>query len=144
MHDANRYSEELSYCYRPFDLSSERALHHFSFYSDRDIGGESTGVLQFDREERVLVLSGTISERDKDKLVQHPSIGMARTHPFPLKCGPFTAIGVEIDSDGLPIHLGVEVQSKLSGVVSCYGVIASKARGWRSYEVFFMRHSSPS
>jgi hypothetical protein len=32
---------------------------------------------------------------------------MARTHPFPIGCGPFNALNIELDGDGLPMHLGV-------------------------------------
>lgn len=144
LQEASKYSDELSYCYRPFDLVSPQALHRFSFYSDRDIGGDSSGSLLFDRQEAALVLEGTISDRDKDKLVQHPSIGLARTHPFPLSCGPFNAISIELEGDGQPVHLGVEIGSKISGVVNCYGIIASKTRGWRTYEVLRRRCSCPS
>jgi hypothetical protein len=41
-------------------------------------------------------MDGFIDATDKDKLEHHPSIGFARTHPYPLNCGPFNAIQVEL------------------------------------------------
>jgi hypothetical protein len=60
---------------------------------------------------------------------------MALRHPYPIYCGPFSAISVTLHSDSRPIHLGVKLRTSLSGVVSCYGIIASKIRGWNTYEV---------
>jgi hypothetical protein len=54
--EANKFSDELSYTFRPFDLTSPQALHRFSFYSDQSIGGDSKGALLFDREQKALVL----------------------------------------------------------------------------------------
>ena len=45
--------------------------------------------------------------------MQHPSIGLARLHPYPIKCGPFNAIQMEIEADGEPMHIGVELESSL-------------------------------
>lgn len=89
----------------------------------------------YDQEELCLLIEGAIDSKDKEKLVNYPSIGMALRHPYPLNCGPFSAISVTLHSDGRPIHFGVKLRTTLSGIVSCYGIIASKIRGWNTYEV---------
>jgi len=42
-------------------------------------------------------------------MTNHPSIGIARRHPYSINCGPFNAINLEIEGDGHPIHVGVEI-----------------------------------
>ena len=65
--------------------------------------------------------------------MQHPSIGLARLHPYPIKCGPFNAIQMEIEADGEPMHIGVELESSLEANVPCYGIVTSKLKGWATF-----------
>ena len=135
--NAGDYSDELSYRYRLFDLTSSLCLQEFQFYNDRDIGGSSEGDLLYDEKEKHLVIEGNISDRHIEKLTQHPSIGMGRRRGYPIRCGPFNALSLELNSDGLPIHVGCEIDTLLHGTVGCYGIISSKLKGWHTYELPF-------
>ena len=42
------------------------------------------------------MLEGLVDASEKEKMKQYPSIGIARTHPYPVYCGPFTSIQLEI------------------------------------------------
>lgn len=66
---------------------------------------------------------------------------MARTYPYRLSCGPFNAISISIFGDGNPIHLGVEVKGSIHGLIQCYGIVTSKIKGWRTYEVIIDLYS---
>ena len=118
-------------------------MHEFRAYSDQDIGGDSTGELVYDGHRGCLVLKGEVRTKNKERLSQHPSIGMARAHPYKLKCGPFNAIQLEIESDGHPIQVGVELESQIEGKIGCYGNITSKLKGWNIYEVLLFPNTAP-
>ena len=104
-------------------------------YSDLEIGGDSTVELIYQRDRRCLVIQGLIDASDREKLIQHPSIGIQRVHDYPFKCGPFNALQLQIQSDGEPIHIGLSLESKIEAIVPCYGVVTSKLKGWYTYEI---------
>ena len=72
---------------------------------------------------------------NKEKMEQHPSIGIELSHPFRVRCGSFNCLQLELDGDGEPVHVGIELESQVEGIVSCFGIITSKIRGWANYEV---------
>ena len=112
LHDldySNAYNDNLSYCFRLFDCTKPSSLHIFHPYSDREIGGDSQCEMFYNYGEKCLELTGQIDAKNKDKLEKHPSIGIARRHPYRLRCGPFQALQIEIYSDGMPMHVGAEL-----------------------------------
>ena len=56
---------------------------------------------------------------------------------YPIRCGPFNALSLHLNSDGLPIHIGCMIDSLYHGPVGGYGIIASKIKGWNTYELPF-------
>ena len=109
----DKYNDEVSYSYRFFDCSKEDSIYKFVPYSDREYGGDSTVELMYDRQEKCLTIEGYIETKDRTKMIQYPSIGLSRLHPYPLFCGPLNILSIELNHDGKPIHLGVQLRSPI-------------------------------